>query len=170
MKRRDISEQAMQMLLCDLKIHLRITSNEQDVILYPCASAALRSAEHHIGRCLLDSTITYEDKFSSVVALPYYDEDFFPIEEVVSVKVDGNNESRYSIAGGTLTFEEGVIGEAISIIYRCGGVPMEPDIKAAIMLTASKFFNNPVDSVEALPSVAGNLLRAYRKWGVKDGE
>jgi hypothetical protein len=36
------------------------------------------------------------------------------------------------------------------------------DIKMAILLIAAKFFNNPVDSVEQLPTASQALLHPYK--------
>ena len=56
----------------------------------------------------------------------------------------------------------------MSVRYTSGMNQVPFDIKAAIMLMAAKLFNNPVDSVETLPSAAKNLLRPYRSYGMKD--
>ena len=86
------------------------------------------------------------------------------------VEVDGKKTTDFTVKGRTLTFSEGVTGDRVKIVYVGGGHKIEADIKTAILLTASKYFNNPVDSVETLPSVATNLLGQYRSWGDDDGE
>lgn len=169
MIRRDITDIEFQPSLHELKEHLRILSNDQDDLLMSYLKAAARSAEHHIGRCLETSEFTLMAEFSQSVELPEIDSQYFPLMEVLSVEADGQAvpAEHYSVAGGTLTFAEGVTGSTLKIKYKAGGYPVEDDIKAAIKLTASKYFNNPVDSVETLPSVATNLLRPYRRWGQK---
>lgn len=164
---RDIYESMMQPGLLEFKQHLRITSNDQDALLMQCLKAAALAAEHHIGRCLLRSRFRYTGSFDSTITLEKVNDNFFPLQSVVSVKVDGEavSQESYNITGHTLTFDEGVTGNDVEIVYEAGGRGVEADIQAAILLTAAKFYNNPVDSVETLPSVATNLLGQYRSWG-----
>jgi hypothetical protein len=61
------------------------------------------------------------------------------------------------------------MGESLLVIYEAGMPSVPFDMMAAIMLAASKLFNNSVVSVESLPSVAKNLLRPYRSYGMSDG-
>jgi hypothetical protein len=69
----------------------------------------------------------------------------------------------YSIVGRELRISarEGTM----KVSYVAGMAQVPFDIKVAILLTASKLFNNPVDTVEALPSVSQNLLRPHRCYG-----
>lgn len=170
MTERDIIDIAMQPGLSELKLHLRITSSDQDALLLSYLKAAALSAEHHIGRCLLQSRFTYTGSFKHSILLDKINTRFFPLMGTPTVEVDGKKTTDFTVKGRTLTFSEGVTGDRVKIVYVGGGHKIEADIKAAILLTASKYFNNPVDSVETLPSVATNLLGQYRSWGDDDGE
>lgn len=166
---RDIIEIAMQPGLSELKLHLRITSSDQDALLLSYLKAAAVSAEHHIGRCLEQSRFTYTGAFAPAITLEHVNLRYFPIIGTPQVYVDGNRCTDFALEGKTVKFGESVEGEKVRIVYTAGGRRVEADIKAAILLTAAKYFNNPVDSVETLPSVATNLLGQYRTWGVEDG-
>lgn len=170
MIKRDIIDIAMQPGLSELKLHLRITSNDQDALLLLYLKSAARAAEKHIGRCLLKSNYTIAADFAPSLKLEGIDPDFFPLVGSPKVLVDGAEVTAFEVKGSVLTFEDSVAGTSVVVKYTAGGMPVEEDIRAAIMLTAAKYFNNPVDSVETLPSVASNLLRPYRNWGTRDGE
>lgn len=167
---RDIFESYMQPGLLDFKQHLRITNNDQDALLMQCLKAAAVSAEHHIGRCLLRSKFRYTCRFASSISLEKVNDNYYPLQRVLSCKVDGVYIPLDSmhVSGHVITFDESVVGDMAEVVYEAGGRCVEPDIQAAILLTAAKLYNNPVDSVETLPSVATNLLGQYRRWG--DGE
>lgn len=170
MTNRDIIDIAMQPGLNELKLHLRITSNDQDALLTSYLKSAAVSAEHYIGRCLEESRFVLTDTFSPVIVLDHVNPQFFPVKGTPRVTVDGLPCTDFTVEGSRLVFGEAVSGGAVRIEYTCGGYRVEPDIKTAILLTAAKYFNNPVDSVETLPSVATNLLGQYRTWGVNDGD
>ena len=155
----------MQPSLNEFKLHLRITSNDQDALLMQYLKAAAVSAEHHIGRCLQASVYRFKGDFTDSVSLERID-DLYPLEKIVSVKVDGQP-VEYQENGKEVILHPDVSGKVVEIEYIAHGASVEPDIKAAILLTAAKFYNDPVDSVETLPSVATNLLSQYRTWGVK---
>ena len=159
----------MQPGLDELRLHLRITSHDQDALLRTYLKAAAVSAEHHIGRCLEQSRFILTGAFAPVITLDHINPRFFPVMGTPRVRVDGVLTTNFTIQGATLTFDEGVTGSEIRVEYMGGGRRVEDDIKAAILLTATKYFNNPVDTVETLPSVATNLLGQYRTWGVDDG-
>ena len=144
----------------DFKRHLRLTSDDLDETLQMNLLAAINAAEHHIGKVIALSEFSYT---GPLVALACQT----PLKEVVEVAVDGA-EVGYEVKDGVLTLAEGVTGDAMSVRYTSGMNQVPFDIKAAIMLMAAKLFNNPVDSVETLPSVAKNLLRPYRSYGMKD--
>lgn len=163
---RNIITDKMQPGLDELKLHLRITSDDQDALLTSYLKAAVMSAEHHIGRCLVDSSFTLTDTFSSVIALDRLDPKDYPLTVSPSVKVDGQTCTDFTVDGNCIVFGEAVTGTDVRIEYTCGGVEVESDIRIAVLLIASKYFNNPVDSVETLPTVATNLLSQYRRWGL----
>lgn len=167
---RDIIDIAMQPGLSELKLHLRITSNDQDALLTSYLKAAAMSAEHHIGRCLEESRFVLIDSFSPVLPLGHVNPQFFPVKGEPRVTVDGSPCTDFTVEGRMLVFGESVTGETVRVEYTAGGGRVEPDIRTAILLIASKYFNNPVDSVETLPSVATNLLSQHRTWGVNDAD
>lgn len=169
MTEREIIDIALQPGLSELKLHLRITSSDQDALLMSYLKAAAVSAEHQIGRRLERSKFTYTGAFSSSIVLEELHNRYFPLQGVPVVEVDGERTTAFTVRGRRIFFNEGVTGERVRVVYVGGGHKVEPDIRAAILLTASKYYNNPVDSVETLPSVAANLLRQYRSWGVDDG-
>lgn len=157
---------AFQPSLEDLKRHLRITSDDLDATLEMYLRAAIESAEHHIGRTIAASEYCYSGWFVRSFELA------IPFKKIVKVEVDGKEltEQDYRIDKRTLLLSPNITGEELLVTYQAGMTTVPFDIKAAILLSASKLFNNPVDSVESLPSVAKNLLRPYRTYGgMSDG-
>lgn len=157
--------EALQPSLEDLKSHLRITSDDLDSTLEMYLRAAIESAEHHIGRIISPSEYTYSGWFVRAFELAA------PFRKIVKIEVDGKQlaESDYRIDKRTLLLSPEITGESLLVTYQAGMTSVPFDIKAAILLSASKLFNNPVDSVESLPSVAKNLLRPYRSYGMNNG-
>lgn len=150
----------------DLKRHLRITSGDLDETLKPYLLAAVDSAEHHIGKIIARSEFTYSGWFIRSFELKG------PGIKIKSVEVDGRSlaEDDYTLNRRTLVIKTGIMGKEMTVSYEAGLVQVPYDISAAILLTAAKLFNNPADTVESLPSVAKNLLRPHRSWGIDDGE
>lgn len=155
----------IQPSLEDLKRHLRITSGDLDETLQPYLLAAIGSAEHHIGKIIARSEFTYSGWFIRSLELKG------PDIMVKSVEVDGDalSEEEYTLSGRNLMISMDVNGRELKVVYESGMTFVDFDIKAAILLSAAKLFNNPMDTVETLPGVAKNLLRPYRSWGL-DGE
>lgn len=149
-----------QPMLEDFKNHLRLTSDDLDGALQICLLAAVNAAEHHIGKVIALSDFSYA---GPLVQLPCRT----PLIEVAEVKVDGA-EVGYEVKDGVLTLSEDVTGSVMTVRYTSGMNQVPFDIKAAIMLMAAKLFNNPVDTVETLPSAAKNLLRPHRSYGMRD--
>ena len=146
----------------DLKRHLRITSDDLDDTLIMYLQAAIESAEHHIGSIIARSEFVYDGWFVRSFDMKG------PGCELKSIEVDGNllEESDYKVNRCTVLISQDVNQcEKITVTYEAGMTQVPFDIKAAVLLIAAKLFNNPVDSVETLPSVAKNLLRPYRSWG-----
>lgn len=160
---REILEPELQPSLRDLKRHLRITSSDLDDQLVLCLRAAVLNAEHFTGRGLAPSRFAYSAPFALSTELPMTDKDFYPAGNI-RAQVDGEAADVAS-DGSIITFPEGKTGETLRVEYTCRPPQVEDDIKAAILLTAAKFFTNPVDSVEGMPSVATNLLSHYRRYG-----
>lgn len=124
--------------------------------------AAIESAEHHIGSIIARSEFVYDDWFVRSFDMKG------PGCELKSVDVDGESldEAEYTVNRNTLLISQDVtMCEKMTVTYVAGMTQVPFDIKAAVLLIAAKLFNNPVDSVETLPSVAKNLLRPYRSWG-----
>lgn len=155
-----------QPTLDDLKRHLRITSGDLDEILQPYLLAAINVAEHQIGQLIAVSEMTDNRKFEHAVTLKG------PVLEVIYVKVDDVeiDKAAWSLEGNALQVSEQVAGKKMEVVYEAGMTQVPFDIRAAIMLMATKYFNNPSDSVEQYPSAAKNLLRPYRTWGMNNGE
>lgn len=167
MTKRDYIFPALDPSLDDFKAHIRVTSDDLDSELTNKLVAAIRSAEHMIGKVIALSRFTFTGSFRSVITFPER-----PFRSVVSVKVDDVvlSEDRYTVSGRTLVFAEGVTGSTVEVVYKAGMKSVEYDIKAAILLHAAALFANPVDSVETMPKASTNLLRPYRSWGEDDGE
>lgn len=151
----------------DIKRHLRITSDDLDESLKMYLQAAIEAAEHHIGSVIARSEFVYDGWFVRSFDMKG------PACKLTSVEVDGNilGETDYKVSRNTVLISSDVTGcERMTVAYEAGMTQVPFDIKAAILLIAAKLFNNPVDSVETLPSFARNLLRPYRTWGLRDGE
>ena len=124
--------------------------------------AAIESAEHHIGSIIARSEFVYDGWFVRSFDMKG------PGCELKSVDVDGESldEDEYTVDRNTLLISQDVtMCEKMTVTYVAGMTQVPFDIKAAVLLIAAQLFNNPVDSVETLPSVAKNLLRPYRSWG-----
>lgn len=124
--------------------------------------AAIESAEHHIGSIIARSEFVYDGWFVRSFDMKG------PGCELKSVDVDGESldEAEYTVNRNTLLISQDVtMCDKMTVTYVAGMTQVPFDIKAAVLLIAAKLFNNPVDSVETLPSVAKNLLRPYRSWG-----
>ena len=148
----------------DFKRHLRITSGDLDETLQPHLLAAINSAEHHIGKIIARSEFTYSGWFIRSLELRG------PGIKVTEVTVDGVRlpDNAWRLDRHNVIISNDITGEEMQVTYEAGMTQVEFDIKAAILLTAAKLFNNPADTVEALPSVAKNLLRPHRSWGKDD--
>lgn len=152
-----------QPTLSSLKANLRITSTDLDTLLENSLKSAIVAAEHHIGQKIGLSQFTLSADFAKTLELEG------PVSSITSVSLDGVQleASSYSLKHDTLTFAEGVSGSGVIVVYSAGMSYVPEDIQAAILLHAGQLFNQPVDAVEALPKASTNLLRPYRRWGIR---
>lgn len=157
---------SMQPGLSEFKLHLRLVSDDQDAMLLSYLKAATRAAEHQIGRCLAPSRFVKTCNFASEIVLDNVC-DLYPIQGSPVVYVDGTACTNFSVVDNRIVFGTGVTGAVVRVTYTAGARKAEPDIKVAILLIAAKYFNNPVDPVQTLPSAAYYLLAPYRTWNGK---
>ena len=151
-------------LLQEFKRHIRMTSDDLDAELNAKLLAAVRHAEHHIGKVILRSEFVTTVPFASTLTLQG------PGINVESLEVDGVAVTGWSLDGRTLYVPSTVTGTTMSVTYESGYERIPADMKAAILMHAASLFNNPTDSVEVLTKASQNLLRPYRSWGLDDGE
>jgi hypothetical protein len=151
-------------LLQEFKRHIRMTSPDLDAELNSKLLAAVRHAEHHIGKVILRSEFVTTVPFASSLSLKV------PNPVVEGLEVDGVSVSGWSLDGNTLYVPSTVTGTTMKVTYEAGYECIPWDMKAAILMHAASLFNNPTDSVEVLTKASQNLLRPYRSWGLDDGE
>ena len=149
-------------LLQEFKRHIRMTSDDLDAELYAKLLAAVRHAEHHIGKVILRSEFVETVPFASSYNLKV------PNPVVESLEVDGEETNGFDQDGKTLHVYGS--GTSMTVTYEAGYESIPWDMKAAILMHAASLFNNPTDSVETLAKASQNLLRPYRSWGLDDGE
>lgn len=149
-------------LLQEFKRHIRMTSDDLDAELYAKLLAAVRHAEHHIGKVILRSEFVETVPFASSFILEV------PSPVVESLEVDGEETNGFDQDGKTLHVYGS--GTSMKVTYEAGYESIPWDMKAAILMHAASLFNNPTDSVETLAKASQNLLRPYRSWGLDDGE
>ena len=149
-------------LLQEFKRHIRMTSDDLDAELYAKLLAAVRHAEHHIGKVILRSEFVETVPFASSYILKV------PNPVVESLEVDGEETNGFDQDGKTLHVYGS--GNSMTVTYEAGYECIPDDMKAAILMHAASLFNNPTDSVETLAKASQNLLRPYRSWGLDDGE
>lgn len=151
-------------LLQEFKSHIRMTSNDLDAELRAKLMAAVRHAEHHIGKVILRSEFVTTAPFTHSISLKV------PSPVVESLEVDGVEVPGWSVNGHVLSVPSTASGKTMTVTYEAGYEHIPWDMKAAILMHAASLFNNPTDSVEVLTKASQNLLRPYRSWGLDDGE
>ena len=164
MTERNLVNMTANGLLQEFKRHIRMTSDDLDAELYAKLLAAVRHAEHHIGKVILRSEFVTTVPFASSLTLKA------PGIVVESLEVDGVSVQGYCLKGCVLSVPAGVSGQQMTVTYEAGYECIPDDMKAAILMHAASLFNNPTDSVEVLTKASQNLLRPYRSWGLDDGE
>lgn len=145
-----------------LRKWLYIDNDCLDEKLEICLSAAVAAAETHTQLVLAPSlfkVLRDFPLFSNKITL-----DIHPAREIISVLVDGIEvpSAHYKLTDDTLIFDDSVHGEKLEIKLAAGGQPVADDVKLAILLIASDFFQHPVDTVRQLTSVSEQLLNPYR--------
>lgn len=140
-----------------LKNHLHMMTSDFDTSLEMNIRAAVAKSESYINSRIWHGELTESVPFENKVVIKD------PTTVVTSVKVDGA-EVNYTFTGGVLQVEGSgkVLEYTATVGYTAEDCPV--DIQMAILLIAAKYFNNPVDSVENLPSASQNLLHPYRSY------
>ena len=159
--RRDFDDDMLWEGLGKLKSHLRLTSCDLDDELRQKLCAAVRSAEHQIGRVVFKSRFSGIFPFSPEIRLDS------PLLAVESVAVDGALLSEGWTAlrsSSVVRFDQSVTGDEAEIVWTAGMEQVPDDLMNAILLIASSLFSNPLDSVETLPKASAALLRPYRNY------
>ena len=164
MTERTFVSMAANGLLQEFKRHIRMTSDDLDAELNAKLLAAVRHAEHHIGKVILRSEFVTTVPFASSLTLKA------PGTIVLGLEVDGVSVLGWSLEGNTLYVPSTVTGTNMTVTYEAGYECIPWDMKAAILMHAASLFNNPTDSVETLAKASQNLLRPYRSWGLDNGE
>lgn len=152
-------------LLGEFRNHLRLTSNDLDAILEQSLEVGVERAEAEIGCVIALSKFVVQLPFSQTLSLRG------PIEKVLAVRVDGSvvPASQYTFDKWGITFAEGVEGTSVEVSYSAGFTQVPSMIKGAIFLFGASYFNNPTDRPEERDrTAAANLLRPYRRWGMRD--
>ena len=143
--------------LDELKDHLHILSEDFDKSLSLNLRAATQAAQSYLGRDIIRTVTVVSMPFSKTFNIA----DFSAIEDV---QVD-RKEVEYTQVNNTITL---AVNSGELVEYKLvSGYTQEDcpeDIKMAILLIASKYFNNPVDSVEQLPKASTNLLKPYKNY------
>lgn len=164
MTERTIDPTLAAALLAEFKSHIRITSDDLDAELTAKLLAAVRHAEHHIGKVILRSDFILSSSFAHSVVLKG------PGAIISALEVDGVPVTGYVLDGCSLSLPDGVSGQTMTVSYSAGYTTIPDDMKVAILMHAASLFNNPTDSVEVLTKASQNLLRPYRSWGLDNGE
>lgn len=142
-----------------LKNHLHMFINDFDADLEMKLKAAVAKAENYISSRIWSGTLSVSVPFVNTIVI---DE---PSAQLIQVKVDGQ-EVNHMYLNGVLTVEGN--GKVLEYTMQVGYTAEEcpADIQMAILLIAAKMFNNPVDSVENLPSASQNMLHPYKHYHI----
>ena len=140
-----------------LKNHLHMFTDDFDASLELNLRAAIAKAESYINGRVWHGELTESVPFNNSVTVND------PTAVVTSVKVDGS-QVNFTFIGGVIKVEGQ--GKELTYTAQVGYLPEDcpVDIQMAILMIAAKFFNNPVDSVETLPTASQHLLHPYRNY------
>lgn len=140
-----------------LKNHLHMFDSDFDQQLLLNIRAAVAKCESYINGVIWPGQLVQSVPFVTPLQIQE------PTAEVTAVEVDGKPVN-FTWENGVLTVE----GEGKMLKYTARvGYSEEycpPDIQMAVLLMAAKMFNNPVDSVENLPSASQSFLHPYRNY------
>lgn len=140
-----------------LKNHLHMFTNDFDQQLAFNLRAAVAKAESYTNCRIWHGTFTESVPFENTISVRE------TTAVVIDVKVDGVSVN-FTAAAGVIKVEGNgkILEYTASVGYTSEDCPI--DIQIAVLLIAAKFFNNPVDSVENLPSASQHLLHPYRNY------
>lgn len=149
-------DMASPVTLQQLKNHLHMFTTDFDETLAFNIRAAVAKCENFINGIIWHGQITQSVPFVSPVEID-------PTAVVTEVKVDGEPVN-FTCSNGVLTVQG--TGKTLEYTATVGYTEEDcpADIQMAILLVAAKIFNNPVDSVENLPTASQHLLHPYRKY------
>lgn len=143
----------------ELKNHLHLYNYDFDSNLDMNIRAAVAKAESYINAHIwqVEQRVFVPFALKTTVAND--------VTDVADVEVDGQAVN-FTYDLGVVTVEDMQGGKVLSYtaIKGYSNENCPADIKMAILLIAAKFFNNPVDSVENLPSASQALLHPYKNY------
>ena len=165
--------------LSDAKLHLRVDSIDEDVLIEGYISAARLSIEAHAGLALLDQSW---DLVLDSWPGPVVDFNMGPVTSIISVSVDGKTLSpeTYNLAPGLnarLIRTDGAtwprpksLAAGIVVRFACGfgasGSEVPRDIRHALLMTVAHWYENrelAPGTGDQLTPPARRLLAPYRK-------
>lgn len=150
-------EMAGPVTLEQLKNHLHMFTCDFDMTLQQNIRAAVAKCENYINGAIWRGELSASVPFASSLRI------LEPTAVVTAVEVDGSSVN-FDYDNGVLTVDG--TGKKLKYTAQVGYTEEDcpPDIQMAVLLIAAKLFNNPVDSVENLPSASQNLLHPYRNY------
>lgn len=143
--------------LNELKNHLHITSDDFDDTLLLNLRSATAAAESFTSMELRMRVET--------VSVPFTKTFICPDDATINfVSVDGVSVSYEKV--NNMVYVGVDKGEKMlyQLTFGYTDINCPEDIKMAILLSAARYFNNPVDSVEQLPKASTALLRRYKRY------
>lgn len=158
--RRDFDDDMLWEGLGRLKSHLRLTSCDLDDELRQKLCAAVRSAEHQIGR------VVFKSRFSDIFLFPPKSAWIPRFWRWSPWRWTGLLSEGWTAlrSSSVVRFDPSVTGDEAEIVWTAGMEQVPDDLMNAILLIASSLFSNPLDSVETLPKASAALLRPYRNY------
>ena len=142
-----------------LKNHLHMFTDDFDQQLEINLRAAVAKSENYINGVIWHGVQTMSVPFVNTVEISE------PTAVINQVMVDDQSVD-FIFVNGILSIQGS--GKVLEYTLETGYVQEDcpSDIQMAILLIAAKFFNNPGDSVEKLPTVSQHLLHPYKRYNV----